>query len=363
MDYKAALELPFETPHMVIDIDRINANITRMQKLARDSEKRLRPHSKTHKIPELSRLQTDSGAIGVCIQKVSEAEVMFRGGVGSLLLSNEVLGEKLLRCAVLISQGANLTVAVDNMVSVTQFSHACEFLGVEGHVMIDVNIGMNRCGVDPANFDSLLVKTLKMRGIHFDGIMAYDGHASFREKRRREREVRREEKILSQIVEQLEKKEIQDPIVSVGGTPTAEIWAHSRVANELQPGTYVYYDTHCVHLGLCAMDDVAIGVVTTVTSEKRGGRFVLDAGYKSVSLDQGAYPAVIDENGNEYSVISMSEEHTVVKASKNVSYLGRKFIMLPYHSCTTTDLWDNTYAISRGTKPREIVIEGRGKRE
>ncbi len=363
MNLKHALELPFETPHMVIDIDRVNANISGMQKLAGRNRKRLRPHSKTHKIPELSLLQVDRGAAGVCVQKVSEAEVMFRGGVGNLLLSNEVLGEKIRRCSTLIAQGANLTVAMDNIVSVRQFSRACENLGVEGHVMIDVNIGMDRCGVDPVNFGPLLDSILKTPNILLDGVMAYDGHVSYPEKRKREKEVQREEKALSRIVERLGQKEISDPVVSVGGTPTAEMWAHTSVANELQPGTYVYFDTHCVHLGLCTMDDIAMGVLATVTSERKGERLVLDAGYKSVSLDQGVHPTVIDEDGNEYGVISMSEEHTVVRMPDNVSYLGKKFIMLPYHSCTTTDMWDSAYAISRGRNPREIAIEGRGKRE
>ena len=363
MDIKSALDLPFETPHMVIDSDLVNANISRMQELANQNNKRLRPHSKTHKIPELSRLQIDSGAVGVCVQKVSEAEVMFKGGIENLLLSNEVIGEKLRRCSVLISEGANLTVVVDNVFSAKQFSSLCEYAGIDGRVMIDVNIGMNRCGVDPSEFSSLLKHILKMPNILFEGIMAYDGHVSFQELKKRNKEVNREEETLSRIVHELEKNRLRDMIVSVGGTPTAEIWAHSELVNELQPGTYVYYDMHCVELGLCALDDVAIGVVATATSEKRGARVVLDAGYKSVSLDQGVYPTVIDENENEYSVLSMSEEHTVLKVSKSASYLGKKFIMLPYHSCTTTDLWDNTYAISRTRRPRQVIIEGRGKRE
>lgn len=363
MNVKIALELPFQTPHMVVDFDQVNENIKKMQEIARRGEKRLRPHSKTHKIPELSRIQIGFGAIGICIQKVSEAEVMFNGGIGNLLLSNEVLGQKIRRCADLISEGANLTLGVDNEISTKQFSSACKVLGIEGHVIIDIDIGMNRCGIDPLELEGLLGKIKNLPNILIDGIMAYDGHVNFPDRTKREKEVRKEERVLSRVVSKLKNNGVSDPVVTVGGTPTAEIWADSEIANELQPGTYVYFDTHCVNLGLCTMKDIAIAVVATATSEKVENRLVLDAGYKSVSLDQGVYPTVIDEGLREYDVISMSEEHTVVKVSDNVSRLGKKFIILPYHSCTTTDLWDSTYLISSQKRPRKIIIEGRGKRE
>ncbi|MEM0322147.1 MAG: hypothetical protein QW613_07140, partial [Thermoprotei archaeon] len=116
-------------------------------------------------------------------------------------------------------------------------------------------------------------------------------------------------------------------------------------------------------MNLCTISEIAIGVVATVISESVGERFVLDAGYKSISLDQGVYPGVFDAGGERYDVLSMSEEHTVVKPTDHKKRLGEKFIMLPYHACTTTDLWDRAYVVSRGAKPRSIIIEARGKRE
>ena len=106
-----------------------------------------------------------------------------------------------------------------------------------------------------------------------------------------------------------------------------------------------------------------IQTFATITSEKSGERFVLDAGYKSVSPDQGVYPTILDGDGNRYEVMGMSEEHTVVRSGDNSSRLGEKFIMLPYHSCTTTDLWDGTYAISEKSLSEYVIIQRRGKRE
>jgi len=348
---------------MVIDLDQVRLNINKIQSVATKTGKDLRPHSKTHKIPYLSKLQIQAGANGVCVQKVAEAEVMFNGGIRDIFLSNEIIGTKFDRVASLIQKGCNIEVAVDNIQSVEEFSRACNYFSVEGHVMIDINVGMNRCGIDPADFSPLLNAAAKSRSIVVDGIMAYDGQINYPDPEKRKSEVLKEEKMIMPLIKDMNSYGYSNPKVSVGGTPTWEIWAGVDIANELQPGTYIYYDTHCMHMGLCSIDEIAIGVVSTVTSEKLGERFVLDAGYKSVSLDQGVYPTVVDDEGNKYDVIAMSEEHTVVRSADYSSKLGKKFILLPYHSCTTTDLWDGTYAISKNSSPEYVIIQGRGKRE
>lgn len=363
MDVKKILDLTFETPFMVVDADQINRNIKKMQKIADKGGKKLRPHSKTHKMPEISRMQVENGAIGVCVQKIAEGEIMFRGGVHNILLSNEIFGSKNDRAANLISRGGELTVAIDNYSSALQFSKACKYLNVKGKVIIDVNVGMNRCGVDPKDFSSLFNKVSHLPKITIEGIMAYDGHVNFEEQVKREKAVLREERLLVPIIDFLKQKSINEPTVSVGGTPTAEPWSKSDVATEIQPGTYIYYDSHHLKMGLCGINEIAIGVVATVTSEKVGERLVLDAGYKSVSMDQGVFPLVLDENSNLYRVVSMSEEHTVLESPKNKTYLGKKFILLPYHACTTTDLWDDCYMVTDSENPKFMPIQARGKRE
>ncbi|WP_297216879.1 alanine racemase [Thermoplasma sp.] len=363
MDYVKALDLPFDTPFMVIDIEQTRKNIRKMQDVADRNGKRLRPHSKTHKIPELSKMEIEAGAVGVCVQKTAEAEIMFYGGVKNILLSNEIFGSKFLRVGKLVSMGCDLTVAVDNIPALDQFSEVCRQLGIYGNVLIDVNIGMNRCGIDPEKIDSL-IEGIKSRGnLNLAGIMAYDGHVNDPDVKKREEEVRAEELIIEPIIRKIKSYCSDDPVVSVGGTPTAEIWAKSSLATELQPGTYVYYDVHCMRQNLCTMEEISMGVVSMCTSESRGDRIVLDAGYKSVAIDQGVYPTVMDADGNEYKVLSMSEEHTVLKAKDNSSHLGQRFLLLPYHACTTTDLWDSAYVFDGNGQPYSLPIRGRGKRE
>ena len=313
----------FETPHMVIDLDQVRRNIAKVQSVSTKNGKALRPHSKTHKIPYLSRIQMEAGANGICVQKVAEAEVMFSGSIKNIFLSNEILGTKFNRVLGLIQKGCDIVVAVDNILSVEQFARACGCYGVEGHVMIDVNIGMNRCGIDPPEFNQLLDSILNSRHIVLEGIMAYDGQINYPDPEKRKQEVKREELMLEPLVRSVTAGGISNPKVSVGGTPTWETWSETDLATELQPGTYIYYDTHCMQMGLCSIDDIAIGVVSSVTSEKKEDRFVLDAGYKSISLDQGVYPTVLDSEGSQYNVIGMSEENTVIKAEDNASKLGK----------------------------------------
>lgn len=363
MDIEKVRSLPYDTPFMVVDMDQTVRNIKKMQEIANENEKKLRPHSKTHKIPELSKMEIDAGAVGVCVQKTAEAEVMFYGGVRNILLSNETFGSKFQRLGKLISMGCDLTIAVDNAISVDQFAEACRNYAVQGNVLIDVNIGMNRCGIEPDQLDAMIEAVKKHGNINLLGIMAYDGQVNSTDPKKRESEVHNEEKILEPLVKKIRGYCSSEPIISVGGTPTAEIWAKSDIATELQPGTYVYYDVHCMKQNLCGIDEISMGVVSTCTSESKGSRIVLDAGYKSVAIDQGVYPTVVDGMGHEYQVISMSEEHTVIKPLDNKSHLGERFVLLPYHACTTSDLWDSAYVIEGKKQPYTLPIRGRGKRE
>ncbi len=363
MNFKKAINLLFDTPFMVVDMDQTKKNIIKVQKLANENGKKLRPHSKTHKTPEIAKMQIEAGAIGVCIQKTAEAEVMFFGGIKNLLFSNETFGNKFLRLGRLISMGSNLTIAVDNIPSIKQFSEVCTYLGIEGNILLDVNVGMDRCGIEPNRIDEVIEAIRGKSNLNLLGLMAYDGQVNSPDLKKREDEVKREEFLLEPLIKKVKRYCTDDLVVSVGGTPTVEIWAKSAISTELQPGTYIYYDMHCVKQKLCTRDEISMGVVSTCISEALGNRIVLDAGYKSVAIDQGVYPTVIDEDGHEYQVLSMSEEHTVIKSVDNTLHLGKRFLLLPYHACTTTDLWDKTYIIGGNNQAYSMIISGRGKRE
>ncbi len=203
------------------------------------------------------------------------------------------------------------------------------------------------------------------QNVYLAGVMAYDGHVNDPDREKRKQMVEAEASVLQKVIASLD---IEPDTVSVGGTPTYELWAGQPVCNELQPGTYVYYDVHCQAMGLCSREQIAMGVVSRVISrsESPPPRAVLDAGYKSVSLDQGVYPpTAVDASGQELRILSMSEEHCVIDNASHALDLDDAVLLFPpYHSCTTTDLWDTALLYSRSSAPpRQVpVAGGRGKR-
>lgn len=366
MDIAKALEIDAETPFMVLDEDQTKKNIHNMQKLAKTSGKKLRPHSKTHKIPEISRWQVDSGAVGICVQKVSEAEVMFEGGVRNILISNEIIDKrKTDRIAKLAASGCDISVAIDSFYGAENLSESAKCHNLEIPVLFDIDIGMHRCGIDSSRFDRLVDSVKNLGGLKVCGIMAYDGNVTGKTLEERTKSVSEESNILEPIVSSFLRKEPEESIISVGGTPTAGPWSKIDYVNELQPGTYVYYDLHCREMNLCSTSEISMGVVAQVMSksETPHGRVVLDAGYKSISIDQGVVPEVVNENGLIGTIIGMSEEHTIVDTEKNSLEIGDRVVMLTYHACTTTDYWDKAWMFSKRHRPRTISIKARGKRE
>ncbi len=364
MDAERALLVNSETPYMVTDLGQTKRNIHKFQEIANNGHKVLRPHSKTHKIPYLAKLQMEEGAIGICVQKVSEAEVMFAGGVSDILLSNEVVDRrKCDRVARLSKDGCRISVAVDSFEGARNLSESAAYLNQAIPVLIDVNIGMDRCGIDPDRVLELHSQLKKLPNIRFDGIMAYDGQVHSPDLSKREELVRAERKVVKGLFENLKKIDPHMKTLTVGGTPTSEIWSHFEEVTEIQPGTYVFYDIHCKEMGLCNVEEISMGIVGQVMSMKDRERIVLDAGYKSISLDQGVYPVAVNANGIVGKVVAMSEEHTVIKPEQKGIELGSKALLLPYHSCTTTDLWDYTWMYEGKELPFLTKIMGRGKRE
>ncbi len=364
MDAKGALSINFETPYMAVDLSQTRKNIQKFQDMANRGNKILRPHSKTHKIPFLARLQVDAGAVGVCVQKVAEAEVMYTGGVSDILLSNEIVDtRKCDRVARLSASGCRISVAVDSLEGASTLSESAAYLRQVIPVLIDVNVGMDRCGVDPDEVLEFHSQLKAIPNIRVEGIMAYDGQVHSSNPLEREEMVNFERKLVQELFDKLKKIDSNIKVLTVGGTPSSGIWSHFEEVTEIQPGTYVFYDIHSKEMGLCSMDEISMGIVGQVMSMKDDERIVLDSGYKSISLDQGVYPVALNEKGIVGKVQAMSEEHTVIKPEQEGLGLGSKVLLLPYHSCTTTDLWDYAWLYEDNELPVRTKIMGRGKRE
>jgi D-serine deaminase-like pyridoxal phosphate-dependent protein len=351
-----------DTPFIAADVDKVRANIERMQKLAIAHGKKLRPHAKTHKLPLVALWQIEAGAIGICVQKTEEAEVMVKHGVKDVFVSNEVIGmQKTDRLAGLASM-AKISVAVDSEMGITQLSQSARSQGVEIGIYVDVDVGMHRCGVDPGKAGMLANLASKSPNLYFVGVMGYDGH-SFKPLGNAERSkiVMESSKLVQKAVDEIRRMGIDVEVTSVGGTPSTPIWAEMNGVTELQPGAYVYNDVMQHERGV-PKSDCAITLVGTVMSKPSSEQAVVDAGSKSFSFDQGRFPIPLKDMNAE--VVNLSEEHAVLRSSSGEisAELGQKLEFIPYHICTFIDLWDRIHFCRGDEITSTLSIDARGAR-
>jgi D-serine deaminase-like pyridoxal phosphate-dependent protein len=352
-----------DTPVIYADVKTVRHNIEKMQRLADAHGKKLRPHVKTHKLPLLAKWQIDAGAVGICVQKTSEAEIMAAHGVRNILISNEVIGRKKIDRVAALALLSDICLAVDSELGISQISDSAKNLGVEVGVFIDIDVGMERCGVRGEQAGRLAELVAKSPSLYLKGVMGYDGHTSrisgYEERRK---EVYRSHGFLMEALRAIRSRGVTIDTVSVGGTPSASIWAELDGVTELQPGTYIYNDVHQVEVGAAEKSECALKIMATVMSKPAPDRAVIDAGSKSFAFDQGRFPVPMDELG--IHLVSFSEEHGVLKSSGSPIgvEVGDKLSFIPYHACTAVDLWDEIYLVDGESVVSKLKIEARGAR-
>jgi 3-hydroxy-D-aspartate aldolase len=349
-----------DTPALIIELDVAEANIRKLQMWADRHKVAVRPHAKTHKSPYWARKQLDAGAIGICAAKVSEAEVLVNGGVPEVMIPNQVIGERKIARLMSLARHARLIVAVDDAANVKDLSAAAQSFGVEVGVIVEVNIGMNRCGVEPGAPVVKLAKAIaKSPGLRFDGLMGYEGHLVAN----RDYEVRKTETLkamekLTGSADACRKAGLEVKVVSAAGTGTYNITGTVRGVTELQCGSYIFMDGD--YLQVFQDFKPALHVLAQVISRPGPDRAVTDAGLKSISTDRGL-PAVAGISGA--TVTGLSEEHGRLKVEGAAAKLkvGDKLRFLPMHGDTTINLHTHYFGIRNGRLEAVVPIEGRGK--
>lgn len=349
-----------DTPALVIDLDVAESNIRKLQMWANAHKVAVRPHSKTHKSPYWARKQIEAGAIGICAAKVSEAEVLVNGGVPEVMVPNQVIGPRKISRLMSLARRARIIVAVDAAENVKELSAAATAFGAEVGVIIEVNVGMDRCGVEPGAATVKLAKLIaKSPGLRFDGLMGYEGHLVAN----RDYEVRKTEtiKAMGKLVgaaEEVRKAGVPVKVVSAAGTGTYNITGTVKGITELQCGSYIFMDGD--YRQVLQDFDSALNVLATVISRPTPDRAITDAGLKSISTDRGL-PAVVGVKGA--TVASLSEEHGRMKVEGPAAALkvGDRVRFLPMHGDTTINLHTHYFGIRDGKLEAIIPIEGRGK--
>ncbi len=335
-----------DTPALVLDLDRFESNLERLMRSSTVRGTRVRPHAKSHKCVEIARRQIAAGAIGICCQKVSEAEVFLAGGIEDVLVTNEIIGKRKVTALASLAvryPKATIGVCVDDVRQVRQLATACRALAAELDVYIEIDVGHGRAGVPDTAAAIDLAREIKLhRSLNLRGLQAYYGSAQHRRSvRERRQAITLAAGLAGAARDGLLAEALPCEIITGGGTGTFPYETGSGVYNEIQPGSYVLMD---VDYSKNEFDPIApafepaLYILSSVMSA-RGDRVTLDAGLKTFSTDSG--PAMPAFEG--WQVRGVSDEHTVLIRVANDGpnlAIGDKPLLIPGHVDPTINLHD-----------------------
>jgi D-serine deaminase-like pyridoxal phosphate-dependent protein len=340
------------TPALLVDLDAMEANLNRMAAFFKDRPANLRPHFKNHKIPLLALKQIRAGAIGITCATVREAEILVHHGIESILIANEVVGAtKPLQVAEL-SKHASVIVAIDSFAGARDLAHAARDRKSRIEIVVDIEIGLKRCGV-PTGADALeLAKFAVEQGLIFRGIMGYDGHLqALPPSEERDRIVRQGSQWLIDSAQLIGSVGLHVGIVSTGGTGTFSVSGAYPGITEIQAGSYLLMDT--LYVKRDSPFQPALTMLATVISKPEHGRAVIDCGLKTVSSERGL-PTV--KNMPYIHLSTLHAEHGLLEIDTNAAVdieVGQKIELWVRYSDATVNLNSVLYGV-RDSQVEEV---------
>jgi D-serine deaminase-like pyridoxal phosphate-dependent protein len=349
-----------ETPALVVDLDIMERNLSRVAGYAREHHLRLRPHTKTHKVPALGKRQLGLGAVGLTVAKTTEAEVMLDAEPADLLVAYPVMGAQKLDRLRRVAKRTQVTVALDS----AEAARALSAAGVDVRVLVEVDLGLGRTGVAPGDVAALVQEVVALPHLDWDGLMFYPGHIKGMtgEDEARLARLRRD---LHDVLLTLTALRLVPRVVSGGSTP---LLFHSHTIegmNEIRPGTYIFNDLNTAAMGACGLEDCAATIIATVVS-RREGHMIIDGGSKTFSSDRLAtggadFGQIVGMPGAVFH--KMNEEHGYVdiRECKNAPAVGERVQVLPNHICVAVNLHERIYGVRQGTVEESWTVAGRGK--
>lgn len=357
-----------ETPALVVDLDKLEANIARVAAYSSRHKLRLRPHTKTHKTPEIGRMQLEAGAVGLTTAKTTEAEVMLDSGAEDLLVAYPVLGRAKTERLARVAKKARVTVALDSLEVAQGLNDEARSSGVEFGILVEANVGQNRSGVDPgAALIELAQAVDSLRHVRLEGFNFYSGHVWPPDPDGSAKWAAVSETV-SRIRADFERAGLPCGIVSGGTTPTLFQSHEIEAMNEIRPGTSVFFDRMQALAGVCTIDQCAATILTTVVSAQDQTRVILDGGSKTFSSDplrhagDGAgWGLILDAPDARF--YAMNEEHGRVDTTGTGGELrvGDRVRVLPNHICVAVNLHERIHAV-RGDEVEAVwTVRGRGK--
>jgi D-serine deaminase-like pyridoxal phosphate-dependent protein len=345
-----------DTPALILDLAAFEKNQKTLFDLVKNRV-RVRPHAKTHKCPEVAKRQMALGAVGMCCQKVSEAEAMVDGGIGDVLVSNEIVGAPKLERLAALSRRAKIGVCIDNSDNLKALGNS----GGKLDVYIEIDVGMRRCGVAPGEPAVKLAREiLGFKNLRFAGLQAYHGRAQhIRSMEERHAVIELAAQHVVHTKKLLEKSGIPCPIVTGAGSGTFMLEVEAGAWDEIQPGSYAFMDADYAKNEWAAplpRFDHALFVLATVMSRPSASMAIVDAGLKASSVDSGM-PGVWERPGLAYT--KASDEHGWLEGEPS-PLLGEKVLLVPGHCDPTINLYDWYVVIRSGSVVDLWPITARG---
>jgi D-serine deaminase-like pyridoxal phosphate-dependent protein len=356
-----------ETPSVVVDLDVMERNLSRMADYCRGKNLRLRPHTKSHKIPELAKRQLAHAAHGITVAKIGEAEVMLDAGITDILIAYPIVGTGKAEKLADLATRAEITVALDSAEAAQAISAEVKRKNTRVGVLVELDVGFHRCGV--SNEDevlSLARKVADLPGIEFKGLMFFPGHLQVLEKERAELRAGVND-FLERSLAKLHAADLPVTTVSGGSTPTAREGHLFSGVNEIRPGMYIFNDRNMMGIGIAPLEDCALSVITTVVSTSVSGRAIIDAGSKTLSSDRHlagdgkGFGMVKTDPDAELEQLSEEHGHLNIKRSSLAYRVGERLEIIPNHVCSTVNMHNQIYGV-KGDRVEAIwEVTGRGK--
>lgn len=366
------------TPCVLVDTARVERNLGRLQSSVNSRGLRLRPHAKTHKSIELARRQIAGGAIGICCAKLGEAEIFAAAGIEDIRLPYPLSPVNAERVIELLDQ-TRLSFIVDHIAVAQGWSEAMERAGRTVDVLVKVDVGFHRCGIDPDRPDAadFVAKIAQLPGLRFRGLLSHAGHGYGATSEAQIRGIAEAEAAtMTALADAVRAKGIEVAEISVGATPTVRYSVDQKGLTELRPGNYIYFDRTQVSLGAAAWDDCALTVLARVVTKPAPDRIILDSGSKTLTNDlaRGFAPApgygavlhaITDVQAPDDSLVveRLSEEHANVRVTSGTHALepGDLVRIVPNHSCVVSNLVDSAWLVDGEDVIERLEISARGR--
>ncbi len=356
-----------ETPAVVVDLDVMERNLSRMADYCRDKNLRLRPHTKSHKIPALAQRQLAHAAQGITVAKIGEAEVMLDAGITDILIAYPIIGKGKTEKLAELATRAEISVSLDSVEVARAISDEASKRNVRIGVLVELDVGFRRCGL--TNEDDVLTvaqNVANLPGLEFKGLMFFPGHLQVEETKRAELRIEVND-FLERAQQKLNQAGLPATTVSGGSTPTAcESHLFSGV-NEIRPGMYIFNDRNIVGVGVAAIEDCALSVIATVVSTSVSGRAIIDAGSKSFSSDRHqagdgkGFGLITTDPDAELEQLSEEHGHLNISRSAHQYRVGERLAIIPNHVCSTVNMHNQVYGI-RGDEVETVwEVAARGK--